>query len=199
MTSSNTVRAFLAVHVDEAIHAALARLRDELAAIRSDVRWVRNEGLHATLKFLGSVPAEQLEQIRGTLAAVGVQHALCDVRVAGMGVFPSMRRPRVVWVGMHGDALTPLARAVEDAVAPFGFAPERRPFHAHITLGRVNGPRGWPRVEEALKAHWSDDLGICTIDEIVAYRSDLRSGGAVYTKLWSIPLEGGRRGALPCH
>ncbi len=193
------IRAFLAIRVGPAIHSALARLRDELAAIRCDVRWVRVDGLHATLKFLGSVPPEQLEEIQTALAAVGVQHAACEVQVRGMGVFPTLRRPRVVWVGLHGERLAPLARAVEEAVAPFGFPPEKRAFQPHITLGRVTGTRGWTRVEEVLKAHWTDDFGTCWIDEIVAYRSDLRSGGAVYTKLWTVLLEAGRGGAPSWH
>jgi 2'-5' RNA ligase len=83
---------------------------------------------------------------------------------------------------------------IDQGIVPLGFPPEARPFQAHLTLGRVQGPRGWSRLEEALKARWIDDFGSCSITELIAYRSDLRPEGAVYTKLWTIPFEESRRG-----
>ena len=188
------LRAFLAVEVAAPIHAALVELKNELARIASAVRWVRDGGLHATIRFLGHVAPAQLEAILHTLTPPLRSFPAFSMRVRGLGVFPTLRRPRVIWVGLDGPELPQLARVVDQAIVPLGFPAETRPFQAHLTLGRVQGPRGWSRLEEALKGHWIDDFGSCWITELIAYRSDLRPDGAVYTKLWTIPFEESRRG-----
>jgi 2'-5' RNA ligase len=154
------------------------------------VRWVRDEGLHATVKFLGPVAETQLPALRTALggAVHGTPQLAAGVR--GLGVFPTLKRPRVVWVGLDCAPLAALARAVDDALEPLGFARESRPFRAHITLGRVKDSGAPPELTPALRAHWDDDLGTCALRELVAYRSDLRRDGAVYTKLWTIPFGG---------
>lgn len=186
----STVRTFLAVEVAPAIHAKLVELKRELSRVEAGVRWVRDEALHATVKFLGGVPEVALPQIQAALTnAVGATPRL-HAAVRGLGVFPSPRRPRVIWVGLECQPLTELAAAVDGALAPLGFAPERRAFRAHITLGRVNTMRNWPALEATLRAHWADDVGGCVLGELIGYRSDLRRDGAVYTKLWTIPFGG---------
>lgn len=188
------IRAFLAVEVPPATHEALVALKRELAQSPADVRWVRDDALHATLKFLGSVDAGTLDGIRAALEPVADETAPCAIRVRGLGAFPNLRRPRVLWVGMESEGLPPLAARVDAVTARFGFEPESRPFAAHITLGRVRSPRGWPRLEEWFQAHLSDDFGAGIVAEIVAFRSDLRPAGAVYTKLWTAPLNGRTEG-----
>jgi 2'-5' RNA ligase len=189
-----SVRAFLAVQVSPAIHSALVKLKSELAQSGAQVRWVRDDGLHATVKFLGSCPQPQLQKIAEVLSPALVSITPFEARVCGLGAFPNLRRPRVLWVGMHASALRLLASTVETALEPLGFTPEKRPFSAHVTLGRVNGMRGWPRLEESLKAHRTDDFGTCQISELTALRSDLRPGGSVYSKLWTIALGQTTRG-----
>lgn len=184
------VRAFLAVEVSPSIHAALVTLKHELERSGAAVRWARDDGLHATVKFLGAVPEARLPALRAALTdAVGKTGAMI-AGVRGLGVFPTLTRPRVVWVGLDCPPLARVAAAVDTALTPLGFAPETRPFRAHITLGRVNGPHGRQRLEAALRAHWSDDFGRCAIGGLVGFRSDLRRDGAVYTKLWTIPFGG---------
>jgi RNA 2',3'-cyclic 3'-phosphodiesterase len=185
------LRAFIAVSPSSEVQSRLVRLKTELARVGAAVRWVRDDGLHNTLKFLGSLDAALLVAIRAALTGAAADFQPFTITVAGLGVFPNLERPRVVWVGLHGTELAGLALAVERALEPLGFAPEARPHRAHIT-----GARGWKPLQGLLLAHWSDDLGSCTIDEVVAYRSNLQRGGSVYTRLWSIPLlfrrEGGR-------
>jgi RNA 2',3'-cyclic 3'-phosphodiesterase len=184
------VRTFLAVEIAPSIHAALVDLKRELSRSDAGVRWVRDEGLHATVKFLGAVPEATLPEIQRALAhAVGDTPRL-RAAVRGLGVFPTLKRPRVVWVGLDCQPLTDSAAAVDRALEPLGFAPERRAFRAHITLGRVNTMRNWPALEAALRAHWHDDFGACDLVELTGFRSDLRRDGAVYTKLWTIPFGG---------
>lgn len=191
---TSPLRAFVAVEVAPEIHAALVELKREFARSDAAVRWVRDEGLHATLKFLGSVRPETLSELRTRLAEALSACPALTVRVAGLGVFPNLQRPRVVWVGLESPDLPALARRVETAAAALGFPPESRPFHPHITLGRVGGPRGWQALSAALQNHWTDDFGICDISGVVAYRSEPQRGGALYTRLWTIPLTGRRKG-----
>jgi 2'-5' RNA ligase len=188
------IRAFLAVDAAFEVHAALVDLKRELAGVGAAVRWVRDEGLHATVKFLGSVSPETLTALHDSLIETLADLPTFPARVAGLGAFPSLRRPRVVWIGLESPALAELARRVEAAAVLLGLAPEPRPFHPHITLGRVSGTRGLSALVRALEDRWTVDFGICTISCIVAYRSDLQRGGAVYTELWTIPLSGRRKG-----
>lgn len=188
------LRAFIAVSPSPEIHERLRRLKADLTAAQAEVRWVRDDGMHNTLKFLGSLNADLVGGLRDALSAAAAPFAPFAIAVGGLGVFPSLSRPRVVWVGLHGAELAALAAAVERCIEPLGFPREARPYRQHITLGRVTGKRGWNRLEELLRAHWSDDLGSCTIDEIVAYRSHLQRGGSVYTKLFNIPLSEKRKG-----
>jgi 2'-5' RNA ligase len=188
--SDRHVRAFLAVEVAPEIHAALVELKRELTRAGAAVRWVRDEGLHATVKFLGAVPEAHLPAVRAVLTDAVRPTPCLFVTVRGLGVFPTLKRPRVVWVGLDCPPLAAVAAAVDGALEPLGFARETRPFHAHLTLGRVSGLAGWPRLEAALRAHWADDLGACALGELIAYRSDLRRDGAVYTKLWTIRFGG---------
>jgi 2'-5' RNA ligase len=183
-------RTFLAVEVAPAIHAALVDLKRELSASGAAVRWVRDDALHATIRFLGSLPDTQLPVLRAALTEAVGATAPPHAAVRGLGVFPTLKRPRVVWVGLDCAALSEIAARVDAAVSPLGFAPEGRAFKAHITLGRVKSAQGWPPLEAALRAHATRDFGSCALAELAAFRSDLRRDGAVYTKLWTIPFGG---------
>ncbi len=185
---SSGIRSFVAVDLDASVHRAVCALQSELAHIKADVRWVRPGGLHVTLKFLGAVEPLRLERVHAALVAVVTGQPVLRVHVRGLGAFPSWRRPRVVWVGLQGEGLAALAACVEATLNPLGFEPERRPFTAHLTLGRVNSPRGWSRLEEVCKTHLDDDFGESRIDAVTIYHSSLQKGGAVYTPLWTIPL-----------
>jgi RNA 2',3'-cyclic 3'-phosphodiesterase len=189
------IRSFIAVDLEEPVRAALRRLLDQAAQLKGDVRWVRGEGLHVTLKFLGWVEAARLEQVHGALAAAVAGRPALRVRAHGLGAFPTLRRPRVLWVGLEGEGLAELAAGVETAMTRVGFEPEPRAFTPHITLGRVNGTRGWSYVEELFTMHMSDDFGDSNVDAVTIYRSTLRPDGAVYTPLWTIPL--GRNKEVP--
>lgn len=182
------VRMFLAVDLAPEVRAAVVALKRQLAATIPSVRWVRDEGLHGTIKFLGNVAVTRMEALSHALAPVGRQLAPFTVRVRGLGAFPSPARPRVVWVGLVAQELARLAAAVDAALQPVGFEREGRPFRSHITLGRIDARQAWAPLADALRSHASDDFGSCRIDELVAYRSELQRTGAVHRRLWSIGL-----------
>jgi 2'-5' RNA ligase len=184
------IRSFVAIDVEPAVRAALRTLQTEFVDTRADVRWVRPEGLHVTLKFLGAVEAARLEAVHTALVAALAERPPLCLSVRGLGAFPSWRRPRVVWVGLAGEGLAELAACAEHTLTGLGFLAEGRPFTPHLTLGRVNSLRGWPRLEDLIKTHLQDDFGDSRIDAVTIYRSTLQPGGAVYTSLWTIPLLG---------
>jgi RNA 2',3'-cyclic 3'-phosphodiesterase len=182
------IRSFIAVDLDAPVARAVNDLQGELRRFDADVRWVRREGLHVTLKFLGSVAPARLERVHAALASSLWDQPALQVRVRGLGAFPDWRRPRVVWVGLQSIGLVVLTTLVDGALAPLGFEREQRAFTPHLTLARVNTPRGWPRLEEACKAHLDDDFGASDISAVTIYRSTLQRGGAVYAPLWTIAL-----------
>ncbi len=191
----NTLRTFIAVELDDELLGNLTRVQDRLrgqVAPRS-VRWVRPEGIHLTLNFLGDTLPDQVEQVKLALDQASSEVTPFSFTVGGVGCFPNTHRPRVVWIGLHEPTgtLSRLRNAVESHVAPLGFPAENRPFHPHLTLGRVQRGASKSEVREVGAVVASSAVG--TIDEMrvtrVSYiKSDLRPSGAVYTTLHEAQL-----------
>ena len=140
--------------------------------------------MHLTLKFLGDVEPREVGAIDEGLRRVAVAAAPTSGRLRDLGSFPHLRRPRVLWIGLQSDErLTDLQRAVEEALSALGFAPEKRRYHAHITLGRVRGSRELAALREAVETRADLDLGKVKINSIKLFESQLGRGGARYTAL----------------
>lgn len=142
MTELKPLRLFLAVSVPE---KQLSWLADEVAPLRRqwpELRWTPAENQHVTLKFLGSTAPERLEDVVAVCAAVAATRQPSEVRLAELGAFPSPRRARVLWAGIAdpADTLRTLASLLDEALAPLGFAAEKRAFTAHLTLARAREP-----------------------------------------------------------
>jgi 2'-5' RNA ligase len=180
----------LAIDLGDEIRRELFGAVAEFRRTSADVRWVREAGLHLTLAFLGSVGAERLDAIREAIAAVAARFEPLALEVRGLGAFPSLRRPRVLWAGVRAGGIEELAEGVAEALVGLGFARESRRFHPHVTLARVRSPRGWKKLEPLVRAGETRNFGACKAAQIVAYRSDLRRDGAVYTKLWTVEMGG---------
>jgi 2'-5' RNA ligase len=185
------LRCFIAIELSAGLREKIGRETGGLRASEADVRWVPAENLHLTLKFLGSVPDELVPDIRAGLARVARGHARHCVRLAGTGVFPDPRRPRVVWVGVEdSEGVSALQRDVEAAMEGLGFEPEGRPYTPHLTLGRVKSPRGRSALMEELGALRDADFGEQEVREVSLMKSELRPGGARYERLFAAPLGG---------
>lgn len=134
------VRSFIAIPVHsagiQALEETVQRLDSDLG---KSVRWVRPEGIHLTLKFLGDIPAGMVERVLESLPPVTARFSPFELVISGMGVFPNPQRPRVLWAGIAGDVkiLSALQMAVDDAVGKLGLRQEQRAFAPHLTLGRV--------------------------------------------------------------
>jgi RNA 2',3'-cyclic 3'-phosphodiesterase len=192
------LRTFIAVELDARLKTALVEAQASLRHSVSPraVRWVQPEGIHLTLKFLGDTPLDRIEGIKAALAGAAGQVAPFTVTLGGMGCFPDLRRPRVVWLGVHGPtgSLACLWQAVESRVAPLGFPTEKRPFSPHLTLGRVQSYvsgselRDIGQVVAASAADASGPLGEMAVTAVAYIKSDLRPTGAVYTTLFEAAL-----------
>ncbi len=187
---SEKVRAFVAVLLSEEVRASLAQELDHLRSVAPAVGWVRPENLHLTLKFLGHVSPETLARVEAGLAeAVADQHSLA-LAFAGLGAFPSPERPRVIWAGIvKGDeALVTLQARIEATLAGQEIPREERPFHPHLTLGRVREPRQARPLVSALRAREQVPFGHQKVPAIHLMRSDLHPQGVRYTILRAFPL-----------
>jgi 2'-5' RNA ligase len=180
-----TLRTFVAI---ELVEPARVAVTDYLGTLRSiaGVTWARPENLHLTLKFLGNVATARLPELTERLAAATSPQPSFVMRVAGVGAFPSVARPRVLWVGCTAPALPALAAAVDAACGHAGFPADDRAFHPHVTLGRVRGFRKGSL--SFLAADGARAFGSSAVSAITVFASRLGSGGARYTSLATIPL-----------
>jgi 2'-5' RNA ligase len=186
------IRAFVAIDLPADLRSALAAAQAQLKQSRLGVKvtWANVANLHLTLQFLGDVAAPVVPQISAALDQVAGHFSPFEMAVAGVGGFPDLTRPRVVWVGGQGPVIGPLAAAVQRATAPLGFAPEQREFAAHLTLGRIQYPRPDAALTRAVDCLTKQAFGTLRVEAIHLYQSQLHPDGSIYTKLSSHALRG---------
>jgi 2'-5' RNA ligase len=150
------------------------------------------ENIHLTIKFLGDVSVSNLELLKKILDSEVSRHAPFDFTVGDMGAFPSMSRPRVIWTGVEAPPeLYALQRGVELEVSRLGYARDKRKFSPHLTLGRVSrnaSTEDLRQIRDVLGNCKIGYLGAARVRDVHLFQSELRPGGAVYTKLFSAPL-----------
>jgi 2'-5' RNA ligase len=183
------IRAFIAIRVSSEVERAI---EDLIAQVRSDqvrshddgVKWVSAANLHLTLKFLGpAVAFEKIHRIQPELEKIAADTIAFEVAAAGVGGFPDLRRPNVLWVGLRSDPLNDLAARIDEAASRCGFEREQRAFNPHLTIGRLKRPRLHSHTREGLEASKNRDFGVSTIREMTLYRSITTTGGPTYEAL----------------
>jgi RNA 2',3'-cyclic 3'-phosphodiesterase len=178
------IRVFIAIRVDAHVEREIS---DFIAELRSDddgIRWVSSANLHLTLKFLGpAVPIENIRRLQPELEAIAADTDAFEVEAAGVGGFPDLRRPNVVWVGLRSERLIQLAARIDHAASRCGFERERRAFNPHLTIGRLKRPRLDSETRKRIEAAKNRAFGISTIREMMLYRSITASTGATYEAL----------------
>jgi 2'-5' RNA ligase len=167
------MRLFVAVTLGADIEARATAAMAELQAMAPQARWVRPEGLHLTLSFLGEVAAERLPELREALSGVATHHAPFTLSVAGGGGFGSPRHPRVLWAGIGGDtaALGALQAEVAAALEPLGFPRETRAYTAHLTLARAKHPRGEAALAPCVQALAGAAWGEARVERLLLFES----------------------------
>jgi 2'-5' RNA ligase len=186
------MRTFIAIGLPERLREQLEALRGELRRCDADVRWVAPSSMHLTLKFLGEIQPRDLSDIDEVLRKIAASASPTRARLRGMGSFPHLRRPRVIWIGIEpaDDRLAALHSSLDAALQEIGFPGEKRGFRPHLTLGRVRSSRGRSSLIEAVETNATVDLGYLPIDEVTLFESDLMPQGAIYTALGRYRLRG---------
>lgn len=188
------IRLFLAVELSFNLRENLSALQQQLKATLPPINWVRPESIHLTLKFLGYVEPSFVSQLLSALEHIGEKCAPFSIDVQGLGVFPQVKHPRILWVGLTGNtqALHELIFEIEAALEPLGFSPEEKPYHPHLTLARIkreNANVGSALMQTGILES-NQHLGTVNVDRFTLFQSDLDSSGAKYTSLWTVPFSG---------
>lgn len=179
------MRLFVALDIPEETRRAIRELISRLQPVARGAKWVRPEGVHITLKFIGWVGDERVEKIKECLARVRPR-APIPVAFRNFGFFPNERRPRIFWIGIEsGRELATLASEVETQLAALGIPKEERDFKPHLTLARFKTNEGVPQMQKMLASMPMQDFGAMHATEFHLYQSMLKSNGAIYTKLAS--------------
>jgi 2'-5' RNA ligase len=189
------MRLFVALDIDDAIRERISRFAEQMRPLAQNARWVKDESLHVTLKFIGERPDSTVNEIEAVLKSIQVPEFRISYR--GAGFFPTSKAARIFWIGIEADdELKQLAAATEATLAEIGIPREDRAFSPHLTLARVSGrsgDSGWHKgdksnrqflkLQEFLQKNSAPDFGSMTSHEFFLYRSELSSKGSQYTKI----------------
>ena len=181
------MRTFLALEIPEDIGAYLKTCVDRLAKRTTDVRWVRNEGIHITVKFLGEIEETLASRMRDVLSPIGGLFGPIRARLGALDAFPSTRSARVIVVRLKEgkDDMQAVFSEIEERLAGIDVEKERRGLTPHITLGRRRAPKPFPN---------GDPMPIeereFVVEDLVLFKSTLMPGGAIYAPIWKIKLGG---------
>lgn len=194
---AETLRLFVATVLPATILESLAAIQQRLRADTPHgvVRWVDPRGVHLTLKFLGDVPADQQPELEQALNEAAGDRQPFNLVLSELGCFPSVRRPRVVWVGLAGELpqMHALRDEVERTISPLGYPTEDRPFSPHLTLGRVRREASASQASllggQVIRSQQMDTRA-WRVESVSLMQSELSPGGATYTELHRVRFRG---------
>ncbi len=179
---SKEIRSFVAIELPQAVKEFLAGISSELKKCGADVNWVKTAGIHLTLKFLGNVRVGLIPVIEQQVRPVFAMQPPVHIQVYGLGAFPSLARPRVIWVGLKvsGQPLGILVKELERELELLGFKAEKRAFAPHLTLGRVRSGKGGADLVEEVRQRMTIAGPTFEADHAILFRSILKPSGAEY-------------------
>jgi 2'-5' RNA ligase len=185
------MRTFIAIPLSSEARALLSEMQKTLRSFGANVKWIAVPSIHLTLKFLGEIEPAVLPRLVELLCTAAASERPFTLRLRGLGGFPNLHNPRVIWCGLDGElpTLESLQKKVEMACVDAGFAPEERPFHPHLTLGRVRDKTNLQPLLDYIKIGSTLEHAFAVKDFNV-YQSTLRPQGALYTVLVKIELKG---------
>lgn len=192
MSSEEKIRTFIAIKISPELEAELHTFLEALRKIRCDVKWVKPEAVHLTLKFLGNIRPEEVEKVFDAVRSAVRDVSEFRLRSGEKGAFPSLKRPRVLWVGLgeKGDHnLTTIQNSLEEELSELGFERQARKFHPHLTVGRVRSPKNIEEVTRRFMEYQFPEIEFA-VDQILIMKSDLTPKGAIYTVQKAVSLRG---------
>jgi 2'-5' RNA ligase len=187
---SDTIRTFIAIELPENIISSVLKVQDDIRSYGFKTRWVRKENIHITLKFLGNINKVDVEKIGKEIFESAKEYPPLKLAAKGIGVFPGIKRPRVIWIGITGqiDLLIKMQKTLDKRLETIGFPKERRPFRGHLTIGRIKGKVDPQRLIAAIKEFGEFESETFIANKLILFKSELNPSGSIYTKLKSISL-----------
>ncbi len=183
------LRSFIAIELSETLKNELARLQQELKKCGADVRWVKPENIHLTLKFLGDIEEQIVEDVVKIIQGTCSTFKPFSLDIKGTGLFPNPRSPRALWVGVNGsEDVIRFQGEINDRMSALGFKREKRRFTPHLTLGRFKSPQDKDPLLEKIVLLKNRSLGRMNVLTISLMQSELSPAGAQYRRLADIPL-----------
>jgi len=178
------MRAFIAIELSDEMKDELSRLQDKLKPADSDVKWVKPENSHLTLKFLGDIDDDVLGKIKNILDDIARANKVFNMTLFKAGAFPNLNRIRVIWVGIDesSSSIHEIAKSLEAKLEGIGFLKEDRPFSAHLTLGRVRSGKNKEKLKDLLNSVEVQTVN-ASVDHITLFQSTLTQKGPIYTPL----------------
>ncbi|MCM8792452.1 MAG: RNA 2',3'-cyclic phosphodiesterase [Candidatus Omnitrophica bacterium] len=183
------MRTFIAIPISSQIKNFLENIQNELKTAGLDVKWVKAENIHITLKFLGEIKEDKIPLVKKIMDSVGERINPFVVSISSLGVFPKKELPKIIWVGIEkgNEELKNIAEALDDKIKKIGIPKEKRPFTSHITLGRLRSLQNVKKLTERLEPlseYIIQEKKEFTVKEIVLYKSTLVSHGPIYEELY---------------
>ncbi len=184
------MRSFIAIEIPGEIKQEMADIQRRLRDTGVDAGWIRPEGIHLTLKFLGEIPESKVSDITGALTRALGGTGGFRLEIEHVGTFPNPKNARVVWVGVSGDVerLKKLQAAVEDAMAGLGLERDDRSFTPHLTLGRIKYLRSKEKWLNVLEEFKNIKLAGFDVTGVALMKSELKRTGAEYTEMGRVEL-----------
>lgn len=160
-------------------------VQKDLKSSRADVRWVSPGNIHLTLKFFGTIEESIIESIIKSIEGPVQSTPPFFLKIQGMGAFPNLKNPRVIWMGFQEgkETIVAIQKQLEGEFEKIGFQPEDRPFHPHLTLGRMRSNRGKDELVRGMERYKEEEFGDFQIEKVILFKSDLRPTGPIYTPL----------------
>ncbi len=185
------MRCFIAIPLPEYIHKQLAQIQSQLKETGADVKWVNSGNIHLTLKFLGEVEEAKSKTISEELKKISCKHTNFKTCAGELGTFPTLSNPRVIWIGINKneDKIIKLQKGIEEVFQSLDFEKETRPFHPHLTLGRVRDKKNIQSLIQKIKSSLSLQDNCFAADKIVLLKSALKPQGAEYTTIDEFKLK----------
>ncbi|HBR15381.1 MAG TPA: RNA 2',3'-cyclic phosphodiesterase [Candidatus Omnitrophica bacterium] len=187
---SDFIRTFIAMDLNEILVHTIKQVQAHLKSLNCDIKWVKPENIHLTLKFLSDVPLQRIDRVKEVLGNIAQLTPPLRLELTSLGAFPSPERARVIWVGLKDDQkrFETLADSLETQLGNMGFKKEARAFSPHITIGRARSPKNLDALSREMKKYSLPASLVQEALDIVLYKSTLTSAGPVYEELARFPF-----------
>lgn len=186
------MRAFLGVELRSDIKDRLVHIQNFMAATRANVKWVEKENLHVTLYFLGEIEESTAQDIIRAAGGMVESWSPFNIRVQGLGAFPNLRSPRVIWSGIEEgrEELSEVHARLTDVVRKLGIGSKEKSYKPHVTLGRLRAPGPHSVLAKVIEEHVAEEFGRQSVEEVVLFESRLSRSGPQHIPLMRFRFKG---------